>query len=345
MLPLPRWRMYGSTAWLSHSAAPRLTSIRSRRSSGVAATASPWRNVPIVFTRTSGGPASAAILSMRLLAAAGSTASPASRRMPSGSCFSPSSLRSTPTTVYPAAARAFAVARPSSPPAPTTIATRSLMTPPPGRERPRNKTTYRFSFRLWLDLVTPVVTDTAVTRPSCRHRPRGRCPSRRSSHRTRGTARRSPRPPAGRAEQRPADHRAGLGRTRAPPARPAARSRWIAELARVQRHHVAACARTNSTVAAAGSTVTSQPTTDAPARANVRAVARPMLPPVPVITHTFPASRPAISAPCPGSRQGAVGSGPGTQVVRHRCSPSAAARSRACSRVIRSAAMPRIAAG
>jgi hypothetical protein len=59
---------------------------------------------------------------------------------------------------------------------------------------------------------------------------------------------------------------------------------------------VAAAARTISTVAAAGSTVTSQPTTDAPSRANVRAVARPMLPPVPMMTQTFPASRPAISA-------------------------------------------------
>src|SRR6267378_4281116 len=39
MEPLPRWRMYGSTAWLSHSAAPRLTSIMTRRSSGVAADA------------------------------------------------------------------------------------------------------------------------------------------------------------------------------------------------------------------------------------------------------------------------------------------------------------------
>ena len=121
MEPLPRWRMYGSTAWLSHSAAPRLTSIRTFRSSGVAETASPRRNVPMVLTSTSGGPAAVAIRSMRLLAMTGSVVSPTSRRMPSGSSFSPCSLRSTPATVYPAPARALAVARPSSPPAPTTI--------------------------------------------------------------------------------------------------------------------------------------------------------------------------------------------------------------------------------
>src|SRR4051812_11350384 len=50
--------------------------------------------------------------------------------------------------------------------------------------------------------------------------------------------------------------------------------------------------RTISTVASAGSTVTSQPTTDAPSRANVSAVSRPMLPPVPVTTHTLPSSLP-----------------------------------------------------
>ena len=49
--------MYGSTAWLSHSAAPRLTSIMTRRFSGVALTASSRRKPPIVFTSTSGGPA------------------------------------------------------------------------------------------------------------------------------------------------------------------------------------------------------------------------------------------------------------------------------------------------
>ena len=54
----------------------------------------------------------------------------------------------------------------------------------------------------------------------------------------------------------------------------------------------AAC--TISTVAAAGPAIMSQPTTDAPSPANAKAAARPMLPPVPVITQTFPAS-PAIS--------------------------------------------------
>src|SRR5436190_12129661 len=57
--------------------------------------------------------------------------------MPSGSSFNASSLRSTPTTVNPAAASFCAVARPSSPPAPTTIATRSLIPPPPWNRRKR----------------------------------------------------------------------------------------------------------------------------------------------------------------------------------------------------------------
>src|SRR4051812_25876680 len=57
--------------------------------------------------------------------------------------------------------------------------------------------------------------------------------------------------------------------------------------------------RTSSTVASAGSTVTSQPTTDAPSRANASAVARPMLPAVPVITHTLPASRRRSSSSTP----------------------------------------------
>jgi hypothetical protein len=47
--------------------------------------------------------------------------------MPSGSSFSPCSFLSIPVTAYPAAASFCAVARPSSPPAPVTIATRSLM--------------------------------------------------------------------------------------------------------------------------------------------------------------------------------------------------------------------------
>ncbi len=62
--------MYGSTAWLSHSAAPRLTSIMTRKFSGVALAASSRRKPPIVFTSTSGGPASPAIRSMRVLAIA-----------------------------------------------------------------------------------------------------------------------------------------------------------------------------------------------------------------------------------------------------------------------------------
>src|ERR1039458_6998514 len=52
---------------------------------------------------------------------------------------------------------------------------------------------------------------------------------------------------------------------------------------------------TFSMVPSAASTVTSQPTTEAPSRANIRAGARPFLPPVPVMTQTFPASRPDIS--------------------------------------------------
>jgi hypothetical protein len=83
--------------------------------------------MPIVFTSTSGGPTSAAIRSTTPRAAAGSTASATSRRMPSGSSFIASSLRSTPATVNPAAASFSAVTRPRSPPAPTTIATRSLI--------------------------------------------------------------------------------------------------------------------------------------------------------------------------------------------------------------------------
>jgi hypothetical protein len=131
MEPPPRSRMYGSTAWLSHSAVPRLTSIRTLRSCGVASTAAPRLKVPMVFTSTSGEPISAAIRSIRALAAAGSVASPATRWTPSGSSPSACSPRSTPTTAYPAAARVRAVARPSCPPAPTTTATRRLGAPPP----------------------------------------------------------------------------------------------------------------------------------------------------------------------------------------------------------------------
>src|SRR6267154_3317091 len=48
--------------------------------------------------------------------------------------------------------------------------------------------------------------------------------------------------------------------------------------------------RTIRTVASADSTFRSQPTTDAPSRANAKAAARPMLPPVPVMIHTLPES-------------------------------------------------------
>ena len=48
--------------------------------------------------------------------------------------------------------------------------------------------------------------------------------------------------------------------------------------------------RTISTVASAAATFTSQPTTNAPSRANATAAALPMLPPVPVMTRTFPES-------------------------------------------------------
>ena len=95
----------------------------------------------MVFTRTSGGPAAAAIRSTTARAAAGSAGSATSRPMPSGSSFRPCSFRSIPVTAYPAAASLAAVARPSSPPAPATIATRSLISfsfrsgsgSPPGR--------------------------------------------------------------------------------------------------------------------------------------------------------------------------------------------------------------------
>ena len=62
-----------------------------------------------MFTSTSGGPTSAAIRSTTFRAESGSIGSAASRRMPSGSSLSPSSLRSTPTTVNPAAASFSAV--------------------------------------------------------------------------------------------------------------------------------------------------------------------------------------------------------------------------------------------
>jgi hypothetical protein len=65
-----------------------------------------------------------------------SVASPTSYRMPSGNSFSPSSLRSTPTTVNPAVASFCTVTRPNSPPAPTTIATRALI-PQLSRPSPR----------------------------------------------------------------------------------------------------------------------------------------------------------------------------------------------------------------
>ncbi len=123
MTPEPRCFMCGATAWLSHSAVPRFTSIMCRSDSGVAVSASPTSNAPMVFTSTPGGPAWAAIRSMSGPAAAGSVASATSRRTPSGSSRSPLSLRSTPTTVRPLAASASAVARPRTPPAPTTTAT------------------------------------------------------------------------------------------------------------------------------------------------------------------------------------------------------------------------------
>src|SRR6266550_4355374 len=55
-------------------------------------------------------------------------------------------------------------------------------------------------------------------------------------------------------------------------------------------------ARTNSTVASAASTLRSHPTTDAPSLANAKAKSRPILPPVPVMMHTFPDSLPDIMA-------------------------------------------------
>ena len=89
----------------------------------------------MVFTSTSGGPTSAAIRLTTLRAAAGSVGLATSRRMLSGSSFSASSFRSTRTIVNPAAGSFSAVAGPSSPPAPATIATCSLMPPPPWKRR------------------------------------------------------------------------------------------------------------------------------------------------------------------------------------------------------------------
>ena len=63
-------------------------------------------------------------------------------------------------------------------------------------------------------------------------------------------------------------------------------------LAGLHGDHLSAGAAHVSTVDSAGSTATSQPTTDAPSRANAIAAARPMLPPVPVMTQTFPESLP-----------------------------------------------------
>src|SRR5690348_4787411 len=83
--------------------------------------------MPMVFTSTSGGPTSAATRSTTAFATAGSVASPGTWRIPSGSSFSPSALRSAPATVNPAPASFTTTDRPSGPPAPTTNATRSLI--------------------------------------------------------------------------------------------------------------------------------------------------------------------------------------------------------------------------
>src|SRR5919197_854735 len=113
----------------------------------------------MVLTSTSGGPTSTAIWSTMLLATAGSVASPASYRTPSGNSFSRSSLRSTPTTVNPAAASFCAVARPSSPPAPTTIATRPLIQPPPSQRRSRVPSRCSFPSRVDLGAGAEVEAD------------------------------------------------------------------------------------------------------------------------------------------------------------------------------------------
>jgi hypothetical protein len=73
--------------------------------------------------------------------------------------------------------------------------------------------------------------------------------------------------------------------------------------------------RTISTVDSAGSTVTSQPTTDAPARANAIAVAQPMLPPVPVMTHTLPESRPDMPGLSSLSKAWIVALLPGVRIL------------------------------
>src|ERR1017187_6552342 len=122
MAPEPCCRMCGTTAWLSHNAGPRLTSSMSRSVSGVVASASPRRNAPTVFTRTPGGPTSAAIRSMSRVTAPGSAGSAASLCTTSRRSLIASPLRST-ATANPLAARAAVVACPSAPPAPATTAT------------------------------------------------------------------------------------------------------------------------------------------------------------------------------------------------------------------------------
>ena len=175
---------------------------------------------------------------------------------------------------------------------------------------------------------------------------RGRYPSRRSSRRTQGTTRRSPRPPAGRtgkAVSGPASRgptarplaplgsrcfRSGPGEielTRMPCSFPSIAS-WrvipmIAALfvvwaiaGRWNECRRAWAARLYSTSIRPNS-LTARSTSLAPSRANVRAAARPALPPVPVMMQTFLASRPAISV------DSVSFSGPDTQVFRHPRSP------------------------
>src|ERR1022692_2479021 len=129
MAPEPRCRMYGATAWLSHSAGPRLTSSMSRSVSGVVASASPRRKVPTTFTSTPGGPASAAIRLMASATTAGSAGSAATLRTLPLRSFIACSLRSSATTAKPLAASAATVACPRAPPAPATTATVAWLMP------------------------------------------------------------------------------------------------------------------------------------------------------------------------------------------------------------------------
>ena len=78
--------------------------------------------------------------------------------------------------------------------------------------------------------------------------------------------------------------------------------RGITDSARLQRHHLSARSFDHVERLLGGLDGHVAADNQAPSRAKVKAVARPMLPPVPVMTQTFPASRPAISLMTIGCR-------------------------------------------